>query len=264
MEAEKPADAQEAPQPAVAPQSPRQAEAVAPENVDLVQLIEQPDWKSILLDLVKSTKMDPWNIDLCELADKYLRKINSLKGTDLRLPANAILASAILLRFKARILKLTDIDDEFDRAEQAEREHQLIDNELPELTVIRKVREGKVTLDELVESMEKLLEQSKTKRSLQLGKDKDADGLEFRLPLIGAGFEEAMDDVYELVKKSADSSGLVLFSQLANGKDALGTVNLFIPILLLAHGGKVNVWQEEFFGEVFVSLVEEGKQKKAP
>src|SRR3989338_1400050 len=87
-------------------------EEIDPENVNLVDLIDQPAWKTILIELVKSEKMDPWNIDIIELSGKYLQKISELGGTDLRIPANAILASAILLKFKSRILSIKPLDEE--------------------------------------------------------------------------------------------------------------------------------------------------------
>ena len=72
------------------------------ESINLIDLVDQPAWKTILIDLVKSEKMNPWEIDLVDLANKYYQKILAMEKTDLKLPANAILASAILLKFKAR------------------------------------------------------------------------------------------------------------------------------------------------------------------
>jgi len=77
----------------------------AEKPVDLVELIYTPDWKTILYDLVKSERMNPWSIDVSQLAEKYYSRIKSLTGTNLRIPANAMLCSAILLRFKAKHLK---------------------------------------------------------------------------------------------------------------------------------------------------------------
>ena len=70
-------------------------------KIDLVDLIDQPAWKTILLDLVESEKMDPWDIDVIVLAEKYIKKINDLETNNLRVPANAILACAILVKTKA-------------------------------------------------------------------------------------------------------------------------------------------------------------------
>ena len=129
-------------------------------NVDLVDLIEQPAWKTILIELVKTEKMDLWNIDISELADKYLQKINELEGSDLRLPANAILASAILLKFKSRILKIGSIEDEEDliaKQKMSDEEMQMIDGLLPELKTTAKAKEGRVSLDDLVDSIESMV-----------------------------------------------------------------------------------------------------------
>ena len=44
----------------------------------LVDLIDQPAWKTILIELVKGNKMDPWNIAVVALADLYWKKIQLL------------------------------------------------------------------------------------------------------------------------------------------------------------------------------------------
>ncbi|RLG69280.1 MAG: hypothetical protein DRO07_02530, partial [Candidatus Iainarchaeum archaeon] len=82
------------------------------ESIDLVGLIEQPTWKSILLDLVRKEKMDVWAIDLVELSQKYLQRIQELKENNLRIPANAMLACAILLKLKSRTIKLPHEEEE--------------------------------------------------------------------------------------------------------------------------------------------------------
>ena len=117
-----------------------------PQNVDLVDLIEQPAWKSILVELVRTERMDPWSIDIAGLAEKYLKKINALTGTDLRIPANAILASAILLKFKSNVLRISEIEDEDDFLAQKKamtpEERAEFEALIPDLKTIRKIKEG--------------------------------------------------------------------------------------------------------------------------
>ena len=72
---------------------------------DLVSLVELPEWKSILLDLVKKERMDPWNIDLVDLTQKYLDRVRKMQENNLYVPANALLACAILLNMKADVLR---------------------------------------------------------------------------------------------------------------------------------------------------------------
>ena len=123
---------------------------------------------------------------------------------------------------------------------------------LPDLKNIRRVKEGKVTIDELVSSIEKMLQGSK--------KTKDAGILrrertKFELPFPDFDIEKAMEKIYNRISRSADSQGLVLFSRIL--KENMGTegiVRTFIPCLFLTNRGRINMWQDVFFGEIFISL----------
>ncbi|MFH1696460.1 MAG: ScpA family protein [Candidatus Diapherotrites archaeon] len=249
-----------------ATQGPENSGAENNSDVDLVSLIDQPEWKSILIDLVKSERMDPWDIDVAELADKYITKINAMDGTDLRLPANAILCSAILLKFKSRILKLSSIDEEDEllggkEGEMTREEMLAFEDMLPELKSMHRMKEGKVSLDSLVESIERMLEKSRgVKKRVEF-----AERPEFLIPALQENIEAKMDEVYALVKGSVDKEGLVLFSQLAKGRSRpMDVIMVFLPVLFLANKGRLEIWQDEFFGEIFVSLVKEkGAEKEA-
>ncbi|MEK6970916.1 MAG: ScpA family protein [archaeon] len=220
---------------------------------DLVGLIEQPAWKTILISLVKSEKMDPWNIDIKELALKYLDKIRSLQSTDLRLPANAILASAILLKFKARALRLPSLD----QADEVEwkallTEEQLLGGMMPELFPPGLSREGKVTLDQLVESIESILE--KTKSRVQRERD-GRDRPVFNLPFASMNLESKMQEVLDMSSAFADETGLSRFSRMMEGRSANDVIESFLALLFLVNDRKLNAWQETLFGEIFVGAV---------
>jgi len=231
-----------------------------PESMDqegLIDLIEQPAWKTILIELVKKERMDPWSIDIGLLTEKYLQKISALSGSDLRLPANAILASALLLKFKSNVLRLSEIEDEEEFLEQKKQmspeERAEFDAMLPELKSIRKIKEGKVSLDELVASIEKMLESSKKKKDSNfLGRERTT----FKIPMPDFKIDEAMDKVYKQIQKNADSQGLIMFSVLVknHSENPQSVVRTFLPCLFLTNKGKINMWQEEFFGEIFLSI----------
>lgn len=220
---------------------------------DLVGLIDQPAWKTILITLVKTEKMDPWNIDIKELAQKYLDKIRSLQSTDLRLPANAILASAILLKFKARALRLPSLEE----ADEVEwkallTEEQLLGGMMPELLPPGLSREGKVTLDQLVESIEAILD--KTKSKVQRERD-GRDRPVFNLPFASMNLETKMQQVFDLAQRGADETGLSRFSAMMEGRDVNDVVECFLALLFLVNERKLNAWQETLFGEIFVGAV---------
>ncbi|MFH0970758.1 MAG: ScpA family protein [Candidatus Diapherotrites archaeon] len=220
---------------------------------DLVGLIDQPAWKTILISLVKSEKMDPWNIDVKELAQKYLERIRSLQSTDLRLPANAILASAILLKFKARALRIPSLEEADDVEWKALlTEEQLLGGMMPELMSPILTREGKVTLDQLVESIESILEKTKTRIQRERdGRDRPV----FSLPFASMNLEEKMKELYDLAHHFSDEVGLSRFSSMMEGRSTKEVIESFLALLFLMNDGKLNAWQESLFGEIFISTL---------
>lgn len=227
---------------------------------NLVDLIDQPAWKSILLELVKTERMDPWDIDICGLADKFLEKVSQLEHANLKVPANAILASAILLKMKARSLKLRGIDDEEVAEELSQEDIQMLEESIPELKGVRRFREGKVSLDELVEGIAEVLDKTKHKQNSIL---RSKDIPEFNVLVSEGSIEEKVSDIEQRISERIDSQGLVTFSQLLNEKTPLEMVYVFIPLLFLMNKGKINAWQEEWFGEIMVALLN-GKEEEKP
>ncbi len=221
-------------------------------NDDLVGLIEQPAWKTILITLVKSERMDPWNIDIKVLAEKYLQKIRALNSTDLRLPANAILASAILLKFKARALRLPSLEeDEELRIKSLMTEEELLGGMMPELISPNLVREGKVSLDMLVQSIEEILDKTKSKVLRERdGRDRPV----FNLPFASMNMEAKMKGVLELARMNADETGLARFSTMMVGKETNDVVECFLALLFLMNQNELSAWQDVLFGEIFVSV----------
>ena len=75
----------------------------------------------ILVDMAKAGKIDPWNIDIVDVTDKYLAHICEMKSQNLRLTGRTFLFAAVLLKMKSNILEGIDImqfedqpqDDEF-------------------------------------------------------------------------------------------------------------------------------------------------------
>ncbi len=227
-----------------------------PEQVDLVDLIEQPAWKTILIELVKKEKMNPWEIDISELAKKYLDKINSLSYYNLKVPANAILACALLLKFKSNFLRFTQIKSESELEDEKKKmspeEIQEIEQLLPDLNDIRKIREGKISLDDLVSVIDKMLKETRKSEEKAVGKK---HRVKFELPYSDFKIEVEMERTLKRIKRNLDSQGLTLFSRIVKDPEKIeGVVRTFIACLFLMNKGIITIWQTEFFGEIFLSL----------
>ncbi|MEI7961640.1 MAG: ScpA family protein [archaeon] len=220
-------------------------------KMDLVDLIDQPAWKTILLDLVETEKMDPWDIDVVALSEKYLKKISELEGNNLRVPANAILACAILVKTKSKYLRLSSLDPKEKKEELTPEQRAMLLGEIPDLMNNRMAREGRITLDELVESIEDIIQRTTPKKNGA----RNIPRIEINFDPVS--IEEKITEVLDLIKSRVDSQGLVLFNSLVSEGDVDSIVDTFLPILFLMHNGKILAYQNEFFGEIFVKLIPE-------
>ncbi len=226
-------------------------------KVDLVDLIDQPAWKTILIDLVKSSKMDPWDIDVSLLTEKYIAKINNLNSSSLRVPANAILACAILVKTKSRYLKLSSIEEDEEIDEKSNEKQLFLVDEIPDLLAARSMREGRISLDELVESIEGIIQNTTPSRKTA----KNIPRMEFNFNT--TSIEERLEVVLNLVKQKVDSQGLVMFNSLLENNENDTVIDTFLPILFLMNSGKLLAYQEEFFGDIFVKLIQVEDNKNA-
>jgi chromatin segregation and condensation protein Rec8/ScpA/Scc1 (kleisin family) len=230
----------------------------------LVDMIEKPTWKTLLVNTVKVEGMDPWSIDVTSLASKYSQRIKQMKVKDFRIPANTVLASAILVRFKSDSWELLPCapQEEEDPWQEYERLG-LLDGtqELPELDMPQRLTKRKVTLEELIGAIETVMDKTKKKAR----KVKFSDAIEHIRIGEKEEFEKTMEDVYNRVLANADSQNMALFSQLLKEKTRPEVAKVLLSVLHLAFEERVAIWQEKHFDEIFVYVAENGgsKNKKA-
>lgn len=121
-------------------------------------------WQEIIYDLINTEQLDPWDINLTILTDKYLKKIQELEEADFFVSSKVLLAAALLLRIKSEILLnqyIKSIDEIlFGREEKKKSVFERIelDEEIPMLVPKSPIpRFKKVTLKELIESLNKAI-----------------------------------------------------------------------------------------------------------
>jgi len=220
--------------------------------MDLLEVIQQPTWREFLTDLINSEKMDPWDVDLVQVADAYLARVKEMQALDLRIPANVILASALLLRFKADAISFEDV------AEEAVEERVLLAEELPDLMLRpTRPRVRHVTLDELVRAVESVMRDGRKVMRVQ------AQPVAINIELPQKNLDERMLEVYDRVLQLQDSEGVVLFSQLVS-QDATQIPFILLPVLHLAQDERILAWQDEVFGEIFLRVIPVVEELTAP
>jgi len=223
-------------------------------ELDLIGIAEKPEWKEILVDVVKNQNLDPWDIDLSLISQKYLERVKELKKLNLRVSANVVLASSILLRYKSDSWVLTQqeiiipimIPDEI-----------YSEPIVPQLESVLRTTTRKVSLEELIAAMEDIMskEKKKAERQSRLLERIVPDSL-LEMAADSEDFEKKLKDSLEEIKKNVDEENLVLFSDLLENRTSADIINCLIPVLHLANDGKIGVWQEKAFGEIFIHLLE--------
>lgn len=222
----------------------------------LVRIIDKPTWKSLLVNTVREEEMDPWSIDVTMLASKYAERIREMRINDFRVPANAVLASAILVRFKSDSWQLLP------KQEMPEEEQESLDDflsfespEMPEVEATQRITTRRVTLEELIESVEQVMDKTRKKKKRAI---KEVIPREIMQKTLGEKeeFEKQVNEIFERVVAKADSENLVLFSDLLEKDTRPEVIKTLLSLLHLANERKVNVWQEKEFGEIFIALTE--------
>ncbi|RLE46799.1 hypothetical protein DRJ25_03650 [Candidatus Woesearchaeota archaeon] len=228
-------------------------------------LVEKDEisWKSMILDLIRKEGLDPWDVDVSLLAQKYIERLKKMKEQNLKVSGKVVLAASILLRLKSNKLIGDDLD-EFDRliagSEVSEEEfYDELSNELAQgeevpkekldfrlLPRLPQPRKRKVSVFDLVKALEKALE-VKQRRILRNTRPHVAP------PEKGFDIGEAIVELSQRIDRLIAVKGQLKFVDLLVEKSRKDIVLTFLPLLHLSNDGKVNLKQEVHFGDIFIT-----------
>ncbi|WP_457626486.1 segregation/condensation protein A [Persephonella sp.] len=192
----------------------------------------------IVLKLMINGEIDPWNVDIVELADKYLQEIKKMHLPDLRLASKALAAAALLLKMKADALQ---IEEEEENEEKVSRKR---------VFGIKRF----YTIDEIAHVLKKYIApviEFKPKRKYTRRKPYTRRKKKIEIPLFHATLEETIE---ALEKEFETLEGFISLSEL-NHPDK---TQAFVALLFLNYEGVINIYQEEEFGEIYI---EKNRQK---
>lgn len=199
----------------------------------------------ILLQLVTMGKVDPWNIDIVDLTEKYIERLREMKELDLRLSARAILAASILLRMKTEALL-------YGNGEEEEKEEERIRVEVEPLAPPLRRVERYYTFDDLIEALMDALEEAE-KRKPRKRKRVEIDEEVFVVDDFRVDVEKHVNRLYEIVKRLyEESKERISFWDLIFDPSPKIVARTFLYLLFLANRGKIELLQEEPFGEIYI------------
>lgn len=233
---------------------------------------DQLSWQSIILDLINSEQLDPWDIDLVVLTNRYLEKLHELEEANLFVSSKVLFAAALLLRIKSEYLLnhyLPSLDDIlFGRKEEKKYEQERIEleDEVPELVQRTPLpRHRKVSINELLTALGKAIttENRRIKRVVTAKQQEIETAI--AIPKATINLKDMVKHVYGKVKSffSPERSHPIAFSELLGDKNesAEERVNHFVPLLHLDNQHKVLLEQEKHLEDIKVWLKEVHNKK---
>jgi len=231
----------------------------------ILNLLMQKDeitWQTILYDLIKTGEINPWDIDISILAHKYLETVKKLQEANLFISGKVILASAILLKIKSERLITEDIGlldnlmfpapmEELDQFMDPASRRIILDVE-PHLTIkTPQSRKKRVQIDDLIGALEKALEVNERRLLRTAERDRVPD---MHLPEKPRDISEIIKEIYDKIKLVFTKKPSLTFSELVGSDKKQDKIATFVPLLHLTTQEKIDIDQEEHFGEIEIKL----------
>lgn len=243
---------------------------------DILMKQDEITWRSIILELIKTEKMDPWDINVSLLSKMFIKTLKKIKGMNLHVSGKVLLCAALLLRIKSSRLIGDDLL-EFDRLlASGENQDDMYSDEdylhgelgqaglnidKDQMTLQPKTpqpRKRKVSVYDLIDALAVALT-VRRRRILNQIQTKDMKAPEKSLDI-----SQLMGDLYNdvvgyLMKEEVDK---VAFSALVPGDSKEDKIFTFVPLLHLTTARKIDLDQKQHFGEIWVKLAKKKEKAK--
>ena len=226
----------------------------------------------ILVQMAEKGEIDPWNIDIVEVTDRFLEELERRKELDLRISGRTLFYAATLLRMKSEQMEELDAkngqdEDEFEGAGldfDLDGEIDLeggtlgpierLEREIKRRLERRDMRRRPFTLFELITILRDAEKAERRRRRLS---SQEEDGLIEADDVVSIAHEEAYEEtactILSECSRDPEEGEIMTLSSLAR---SLGwdICDIYIPLLFLTLDGKVWLKQDEFFGELYIRV----------
>ena len=230
---------------------------------------DEVTWQTLLYELVKTEQMDPWDIDIGLIAERFLEMLGTLKEMDFRIPGKVILAAAVMLKIKSNRLLGADLAYFDGLFKEQEEEEGLLDEikteetkeDLSDVRLIPRTpqpRKRKVSIFDLVDALQRAIEVKKRRVM------RDIPSVQLEIPKKKVEISQIIKDTYGKIKFffMKDKYRKLTFSQLIPSESKQDKVYTFIPLLHLTHQRKIDMLQYQHFGEIEIELLKQSTAKQ--
>ncbi len=236
-------------------------------------VVEDP--VEILVGMAERGEIDPWNIDIIEVTDRFLNELDRRRELNLRISGRTLFYAATLLRMKSEQLAEADGQDEedegaagfgddFDESPDDEFGYEgrlgpieLLEREIQRRLDRKNLRKSPVTLFELIIELKNLEKEERRRRRLV---DEDSllpDADDVVSIAHDEGYQDTAVTVYQECLRCMIREDEMTLAELCR-KLEWDVPEVYIPLLFLMLDGQCAIRQEEFFGEVYVRVCKAG------
>jgi segregation and condensation protein A len=219
-------------------------------------------WQAVIYDLIKTEQLDPWNIDLGILADRYVEIIQQMEEADFFVSSKVLLACSLLLRLKSEILinsYIQDLNDAlYGRKDDKKYELEKLfvnEDELPTLIPRTPMaRHKKVTLEELMNALNQAIETESRRIKKEIkGRQAEKSALTVMPKNNFVPLKVRIKNIFGIVQGHIDNGNEHLkFHDMAQTKEE--QLASFVPVLHLSNNGKIYLRQPEHFDHIHMTL----------
>ncbi|WP_332448672.1 segregation/condensation protein A [Methanoculleus sp.] len=227
----------------------------------------------ILVGMAERGEVDPWNIDIVDVTDRFLAELDRRKELDLRVSGRTLFYAACLLRLKSDYLDGWDGDEDEepisdededpltyldfdgepgDEGEPMDRLEREIQRRLGRKSLRKR---PPVTLYELIKQLKTAEKEQRRKqrRRAVVPREPDLDLSAGDVVAVAhdEGYQKAVSVVMEEFRRAAQDGRALTLDDLS-GTMGWTRREVYIPLLFLMLEGELAIWQDEFFGEIHI------------
>ncbi len=234
----------------------------------------------ILVGLAERGEIDPWNINIIEVTDRFLSELERRRELNLKLSGRTLFYAATLLRMKSEQLEILAAPDEeegeddgdsgedYEGFPDGEIEYtgrlgiiERLEHEIQRRLDRKNMRKSPITLFELITELKNIEKEERRRRRMAADPTEaflvDADDVVSIAH--DEGYQASSSTVLEECLSLLEIDGEMTLAELCE-KLGWGMPEVYIPLLFLAHEGRCQLRQEEFFGDIWVQLCRQDEE----
>lgn len=205
----------------------------------------RPPW-AVLFDLIRLQRVRPWDVNLSHLLTTLLGEMKRGGYIDFTAAGIALLSSATIYRMKAELI----LELQEPPAPPSEKPTEFLP---PPIQLPFRYEYTSTTIDNLVHALEEALKnESFVEFQPNLVPITPAPPVLQEIDEFMVDIEKKIENMYQNISQLGD--GVVSLSKLTAGLKRLEAIRVFLLILFLACRDRIQLWQDEEFGEIYLSV----------